>query len=107
MVYTVNCENARVEGCWYEEQSEHQVYMWALIRILWACACGMLQVVECYSTVKHTFICGFVLFSCYSSMIKNGNTMRQHVSYLYMSRKPTIHLGGRCCTILSWSLGYP
>jgi hypothetical protein len=35
---------------------------------------------------------------------KNENTMRQHISYLYSSRKPMIQLGGRFSIILSLSL---
>jgi hypothetical protein len=38
---------------------------------------------------------------------KNGSIMAQYISYLYISRKPTIHLGGKYYTIFSLSLVYP
>jgi hypothetical protein len=38
---------------------------------------------------------------------KNGNTMRQCISYLQTSRKLMIQLGGRPCTIFSLSLVSP
>jgi hypothetical protein len=37
----------------------------------------------------------------------NGSTMQQYISYSYTPRKPMIHLGGKYCTIISKSFGYP
>jgi hypothetical protein len=36
---------------------------------------------------------------------KNGNTMKQCISYLWTSRKPVIELGRRPCIIFSLSFG--
>jgi hypothetical protein len=38
---------------------------------------------------------------------KNGSMMVQYISYLEISRKPTIQLGGKYYTIFSLNLGYP
>jgi hypothetical protein len=38
---------------------------------------------------------------------KNGSIMVQYISYLYISRKPRIQLGGKYYTILRLSLEYP
>jgi hypothetical protein len=43
------------------------------------------------------------IFSIRQILEKNGNTMRQCISYLYTSRKPMIQLGGRSCIIFSLS----
>jgi hypothetical protein len=38
---------------------------------------------------------------------KSGSIMAQYISYLYVSRKPMIHLGGKHYTTFSLSLEYP
>jgi hypothetical protein len=38
---------------------------------------------------------------------KNGSIMAQYISYLWISRKPMIQLGGKCYTVFSLSLEYP
>jgi len=38
---------------------------------------------------------------------KNGNTVKQYITYLESARKHMIHLGGRSCLILSLSVVLP
>jgi hypothetical protein len=38
---------------------------------------------------------------------KNGSIKVHHICYLYITGKPTIHLGGKCYTVFSLSFQYP
>jgi len=53
------------------------------------------------STTDHIFCIRQILHK------KNGNTMKQRISYLQSSRNTMIQLGGRSCIIFLLSLGSP
>jgi len=54
--------------------------------------------VDFHATGQLLIYCAFIKY-----LRKNGNTMKQCISFLYTSRKPMIQLGGRSCIIFSLS----
>jgi hypothetical protein len=65
--------------------------------IIWDHQCGFWYN---RSTADHIF--------CIHHIVEtNWSKMGQYISYSYTSTKPVIELGGKYCTIFSYSFGYP